>query len=61
MAHEDKRMDFAWECVRLADLSDNHDVRNHLEALALHTAAEMAPEKDDRSNVIEFPRQRSDG
>jgi hypothetical protein len=55
MALAHKYTDFAWECVRLAELTDNPEIRNHLQALALHRVAEAAPEKEDHSNVIEFP------
>jgi hypothetical protein len=55
MTPEDRYTAIARECVRLAELTDNQDLRSHLQALALDMMAEAAPERDDHSNVIEFP------
>jgi len=55
MASEDKYADFAWECVRLAELTDNQELRSHLQAFALQGVAETATQRDDHLNVIEFP------
>jgi hypothetical protein len=56
MTPEDRYTAIARECARLAELTDNQDLRSHLQALALEMMAEAAPERDDHSNVIEFPR-----
>jgi hypothetical protein len=45
------------ECVRLADLTDNQDLRSHLQAVAIDMMAEAVAGRDDHSNVIEFPRR----
>jgi hypothetical protein len=55
MASEDKYADFAWECVRLAELTDNQELRSHLQAFALQRVAGTATQRDDQLNVIEFP------
>jgi hypothetical protein len=61
MVPADTYTDFAWECARLAELTDNQEIRNHLQTLALHRMAEAAPEKDGHSNVILFVGERSSG
>jgi hypothetical protein len=55
MTPEDRYTAIARECVRLAELTDNQDLRSHLEALALDMMAQVAAEREDQSNVIEFP------
>jgi len=45
--------DYASECVRLAELTDNQALRDDLVDLALERMAEA--ERCDHSNVIEFP------
>jgi hypothetical protein len=55
MAPEEKHTGFATECVRLAELTDNQEIRDHLQALALHRVAEAVTEKDNHANVTELP------
>lgn len=58
MTPEDRYTAIARECVRLAELTDNQDLRRHLQALALDMMAEAVAEReDDHSNVIEFSRR----
>jgi hypothetical protein len=57
MTPEDRYTAIARECVRLAELTDNQDLRSHLQAVALDLMAEAVAERDDHSNVIEFPRR----
>jgi hypothetical protein len=45
--------DYASECARLAELTDNQSLREDLVALALNRMADA--ERDDHSNVVEFP------
>ena len=54
----DPNFEYAWECIRLAEMADNPDLRDHLLALAREKMAEF-DEQYDYSNVIELPwRQR---
>ena len=53
----DHNTDYASECARLAELTDNQDLRDHLEALALDMMADAIRARDDHLNVIEFPRR----
>jgi hypothetical protein len=55
MAVEDKLPAFAQECVRLAELTDNADLKSYLLGLALESMADAAAERHDHSNVISFP------
>ena len=57
MTPEDRYTAIAMECVRLAELTDNQDLRSHLQAVALDMMAEAIAGRDDHSNVIEFPRR----
>ena len=57
MTPEDRYTAIARECVRLAELTDNQDLRDHLKALALDMMAQAIRERDDHLNVIEFPRR----
>jgi hypothetical protein len=57
MTPEDRYTAIAMECVRLAELTDNQDLRSHLQAVALDMMAEAVAGRDDHSNVIEFPRR----
>ena len=57
MTPEDRYTAIAMECVRLAELTDNQDLRSHLNAVALDMMAEAVAGRDDHSNVIEFPRR----
>jgi hypothetical protein len=56
----DKCVEYAWECVRLAEMADHPDLRDHLLALAREKMAELY-EEYDYSNVIEFPRRQRRG
>jgi hypothetical protein len=49
----DHNTDYASECARLAELTDNQALRDDLVDLALVRMAEA--ERDDYSNVIAFP------
>src|SRR5262245_5025402 len=51
MPDEDNYTDFARECVRLAKLTGNEDLRNHLKGLAVVTMIEAAPERDVRRTM----------
>ena len=55
MTPEDRYTAIARECVRLPELTDNQDLRSHLQGLALDMIAEAPAERDQHSNVIEFP------
>jgi hypothetical protein len=57
MSPEDRYTAIAMECVRLAELTDNQDLRSHLQAVALDMMAEAVAGRDDHSNIIEFPRR----
>jgi hypothetical protein len=57
MTPEDRYTAIAMECVRLAELTDNQDLRSHLQAVAIDMMAEAIAGRDDHSNVIEFPRR----
>jgi hypothetical protein len=61
MTPEDRYTAIARECVRLAELTDNQDLRSHLEALALDMMAQVAAEREDQSNVSNFLGARSSG
>jgi hypothetical protein len=60
MPPDDKCVEYAWECVRLAEMADHPDLRDHLLALAREKMAEL-DEQYDYSNVIEFPRRQRRG
>ena len=49
----DDNTNYASECARLAELTDNQFLRDDLVALALDWMAKA--ERDDYSNVIAFP------
>jgi hypothetical protein len=49
----DDNTNYASECARLAELTDNQSLRDDLVALALDWMAEA--ERDDYSNVIAVP------
>ena len=54
MAHDDKYTDFARECARLAKLTGNEDLRNHLQGLAVVTMVEAAPSETITPTSLNF-------
>jgi hypothetical protein len=54
MPNEDNYTDFARECVRLAKLTGNKDLRNHLQGLAVVTMVEAAPSETITPTSLNF-------